>query len=231
MTKTLFSTICLVVIFFNLKAQNKIYLKSVAGAYDLGDLKGIVTDAVVSTAGTDRPYRAISEFSWSLQVEAGYMRNLSDKNVLSISMNYMGTEGGIAYQDEGSDDFLVFDLDRWGFNVEWQRQFFNRIYGLMRGSLHYSNLKRESRSRFIPGDWQELNLKHHSWTPAVTAGLGWQKSFDRLTVLVEGGYEFTVWPRTFQSRDGGPPLFNANSKLAVTDWSGWRLGLGVALSL
>lgn len=211
--------------------QNQIYVKSFVGNYDLDDLREIQTILSEGIPVFSETHVNTSDFGLSLQLEAGYVRSLGKRDNLGVSFNFTGIQSVTSAEDVDFVNQLIFDLERWSLSVEWQRRWFDYFFTIVRGSMYYSPISLQTRSRFIPGDWRTSNLKYFAWGPSLTPAIGWEKSFNKWSFGIEGGYEFTILHGDIQPKGHDFILFNANSEVGELDWSGWRLGIILSYSL
>jgi hypothetical protein len=212
-------------------AQKSIYMKAVAGNYWMGDMKGFLDELRKDFV---LPTKTVNNFSMSVQGEVGLdykiVNRFLDEYTVGGFLNYAITRGRANYTDYSGSADLYNDLWRIQIGARGlhpiNEQF--SIYGKV--GLCLSSLKIRSAVALHGSGSESDEVSFDAYGFTLEPGIQWRKTVYRKIILMGNfGYELNVNSKT--NYDGDSWLIDTNDDPVRLDWSGFRLGVGVGLSL
>lgn len=213
--------------------QTTAYVRATPGNYWMNDMKENQEEFKTDLLDSEIPAKTTSSFPVSLQGEAGVDFTIYDrllrKYQLGGFLNYTVTRGRISYADYSGSLNVTHHLKRTAIGVKG-------IWGIRDNLAIYTKaawcFSRLEIQYVISLQGVQANDETYEFTAsgiALEPGIQWTKTFERLTFMVHGGYELNLNGKTMYGEESymidsvGQPVF--------VDWSGFRLGIGVGISL
>ncbi|HEX5171500.1 MAG TPA: hypothetical protein VFW11_20120 [Cyclobacteriaceae bacterium] len=207
-----------------------IYVKAVAGNYQMENLKKLQREFEATLLSNDIPVSVVSSFPISLQGEFGIDGTLRDGLLLGGFANYAVTEGRVSYSDYSGSVAIVQDLKRVlvGARILYDIGDNFNLYGKV--GLNWTRLVIQTETALVGlGTSKEQAADVQSFGVAIEPGIQWSKKFNRIKFEANAGYEGNISGKL--KNDDGAYLIDNNGGPITANWSGFRIGIGLCFSL
>lgn len=210
----------------------EIYVKAVAGNYQMEDMKKMQRqfEATFLSNDIDIPVSVVSSFPMSLQGELGIDYTLRDGLRLGGFANYAVTKGQVSYSDYSGSLAIVQDLKRVlvGARIIHDMGDNFSLYGKV--GMNWTRLAIQTETELIGvGSSEEEAVDVQSFGVAIEPGIQWSKKFNRIKIEANAGYEGNISGKL--KNDDEAYLMDNNGDPIKANWSGFRIGIGLGFSL
>lgn len=208
-------------------AQQMIFIETTVGQYSMRDLKQLQEDLHKQFVDGGLEVKTVTSFPISLQVDAGYLKEFSEKNSAGIYLNYAMTKGRIHYADYSGEtyaDQVVSRVVLGGKGIVRLSHGF-AIYGKL--GLNYSMLGMKFVSIIYGNGEDEELLRFHSLGFNAEPGVLWTYPKGKFSFDIHAGYELNVQGKTLYNESSGAYLQTEAGGNVIINWTGIRTGIGI----
>lgn len=228
------STFIFILIAVKVTAQHQVYLRTTAGSYEMQDLKQQLEITLTAIENLGLEAQTADEFPWSLQLEAGYRIPVIFQSMVCVSLGYTTTRGKVGYEDQTGKIVVTHDLDRYGIDLEWSKELLFNFSPFLRVGNHFTRYQIQQEVQItnldLEGDLEEDIFR--SYGASVYPGVRWSRQLGKLAIQVDAGYEKNIYFGEVKLKEDAEIIVRTpNGDPAKIDWSGFRLGFGLALLL
>ena len=225
-------TLCLLFSAALSRGQEFVYMKAIGGTYRMSDMKRM-QDELLADLSPRIPARAVRSFPASVGVElgidfAGY-DDVPASHRLGGFTSYILTQGKISYSDYSGEVDIEQDLTRITLGTKGTVGIAANLSLVGKLGFCLSRYEINSRTSLDTAPTQEEEVSFTARGVAVEPGLQWSRTWRRVSLIVEAGYELNINGKTQYDSDRHL-IDDAGDPLKI-DWSGIRLGTGIVFGL
>jgi hypothetical protein len=216
---------------FFLFAQRTIYIRAIAGNYRMKDMKAIQNEIKSDIRSSGIPVKAVSSFPISIQGEIGMDFTVYDSKlreyIIGGFINYAITEGRIHYADYSGSVSAVQNLNRIALGFKAAKNIYHDfdVYGKV--GAHYTSYKLRIKTTLQNGKPDDEEIEFNASGLFFEPGIQWNKTIRQFRFIINAGYEVNVNSKTMY---GDSYLQDNEENPVKIDWSGFRLGSGIAFA-
>jgi hypothetical protein len=212
-------------------AQSKFYVQGIVGQYSMKEMKKFQHELNEDIVSAGIASKAVTTFPMSLQVTVGYDKILSDKYSIGGYLNYAVTKGHNHYGDYSGEINFDQNVSRilLGCKAAMRLGHGFEFYGKI--GVNYSMLTLESETNIYNSSTERDALEFYSIGINAEPGISWSCTYKKLLLSLQAGHEINLQGKTIFKDNKDLHLINDEGEKVIIDWSGIRLGFGVAYKL
>ncbi|MGC3945726.1 MAG: hypothetical protein QM762_14595 [Chryseolinea sp.] len=208
-------------------AQGSLFVEATVGQYSMQTLKQLQTEMQKQFVDGGIEMKTVTEFPISLQVDAGYLKELSDKYDFGGYLNYAMTKGRIHYADYSGETYADQNVSRVVLGAKGISRLRNRfaLYGKL--GVNYSMLGMEFVADIYGVGKDDEMHRFHSLGVNIEPGVLWTYNRGMFSFDIHAGYELNAQGKTFSDGGSGSYLQTQEGGNVNINWTGVRAGVGV----
>jgi hypothetical protein len=212
-------------------AQSEFYIQGIIGQYSMMEMKKFQDELNNDIVSSNISTKIVTDFPMSLQIEAGCDKIYEDNYSLGGYLNYAFTKGRIHYADYSGEIYSNQNVSRilLGGKAAKNLQSGFELYGKL--GLNYSMLQLEFVTNIYGAESKFNAFEFYSLGINIEPGISWSYSYKKLLISLQAGYELNLQGKTIFRDNKDAYLLNQDGDKVIINWSGMRLGLGLAYKL
>jgi hypothetical protein len=212
-------------------AQSKFYIEGIVGTYSMKGMKEFQNELNNDIVSSGFHTKVLADFPMSMQVTAGFDKILGDKYAIGGYLNYAFTKGHIHYGDYSGELYTDQNVSRILLGCRAATILAGGFEAYGKVGFNYTMLDLDFVTNIYGGPSQRDVLEFYSTGINIEPGISWTYSYKKLLLSLQAGYEISLQGKTIFKENNEAHLLNDAGGKVIINWSGMRLGLGLAYKL